>query len=128
MAGSRIRTRSLTRMKKYSVSWPILLFLLIGAFLLGGLAAPHFPPYKLVRLNDGNDLRGQPVPDSDLPDNLKTQPKDIADASDLPYPAPPCKGGAKTCNAWEREWQPGATMPAGAIVDANGTVWPKGKQ
>jgi hypothetical protein len=107
-----------------------MLVMLVGAFLLGCLLGPHLSRYKLVRVDApvGSDLRGRPVPDSDLPDSLKAPAKGSVDISDLPYPAPPCKGGAKTCNAWEREWPPGATLPAGAIVDADGTVWPKGKQ
>jgi len=51
----------------------------------------------------------------------------VEDDDDLPYPAPPCKSGAKVCEPWERDWKPGAVLPAGAVVDKDGTVWPKGK-
>ena len=117
-------------MRKFSISWVGMLAMLVGAFLLGCLLRPHLPRYKLVRVDAsvGNALRGGPVPDSDLPDSIKTQAKGSMDISDLPYPAPSCTSGAKTCNPWEREWPPGATLPAGAIVDVDGTVWPKGKK
>lgn len=48
------------------------------------------------------------------------------DISDLPYPAPPCRDGQKTCTSWQRDWK-GTELPAGAVVTDDGTVWPHGR-
>lgn len=60
-------------------------------------------------------------------DQYKEQPKNSTDTSGLPYPAPRCKNGAKLCKPWEREWSPGAVLPAGSVIDSDGMIWPKGK-
>lgn len=126
-------------MKRITVSWLGLVAIIVGAFLAGDIIGPQLPRYRIVRMDSEgaggarqpvreSDLSGQPVPESDLPDNLKTPVAAGPDIGDMPYPAPPCKSGAKICNPWERDWKPGATLPAGAVVDLDGTVWPKGKR
>jgi hypothetical protein len=115
-------------MKRLTLSWLGLAALVVGAFLFGCLVGPRIPHYKLVKVDvpATNAQLGQIVPLSDLPDSLKGSSGNV-DKSDLPYPAPPCKNGSKVCNPWERAWKPGETLPAGAIVEPDGTVWPRGK-